>query len=249
MSIVLRVLFVFLFFSKGLGAQELRIPPMSQPVIDQVGLMSSRVVASLSEILRALHAQTGTQMAILVTQDTQGLSLEEFSIKIVENWKLGSEKSDRGALLLIVRGERKIRIEVGRGLEGELTDLRSRDIIDNKITPAFRKGDFDLGVTQGLVAMIQYSEPDFSLDNVLKVRKQSADRSREPAGVTQGVFLFFLLKILLLGFGFFAPPELRSQFRGRGRWGGGGFGGGFGGSGGWSGGGGSFGGGGASGGW
>jgi uncharacterized protein len=254
-AVLLRVLFVLLFFSQGLVAQELRVPELRDPVTDEVGLLSPDVSAALSGILRALYAQTGTQMAILVTQDTQGRSLEDFSIKIVEKWKLGSEKSDRGALLLIVRGERKIRIEVGRGLEGDLTDLRSRDIIDHRIAPAFKNGNFDLGVTDGILTMIQYSHPDFSLESFSKVRSNMKSLSAETSGFTQGTFVLFLLQIFLLGFFFLGPSEWFAQGGGRGPWRrrgyhGNGWSPGSGrGGGGWSGGGGGFGGGGASGNW
>lgn len=250
----MKYFFLILFWISSLQAQELRVPELRDPVMDEVGLLSPEVTTGLSRILSTLSSQKGTQIAVFITQDLQGRSLEDFAIKVVEKWKLGTEKDDRGALLLIVRGERKIRIEVGRGLEGELTDLVSRDIIDREMTTRFRSGEFDLGVLQAVLKMIRVAEPDFPLDTVLDEDRNLDQRSRGGSAVALVILLLFLYKFLMFGFVALGPPELVALVLGASRssgWGRGGFrgGGGFGGGGGWSGGGGSFGGGGASGGW
>ena len=118
------------------------------------GTLTAAERAGLEEKLAAFEARKGAQIAVLVVPTTQPEAIEQYSIRVVEAWKLGREKPDDGALLLVAMQDRALRIEVGRGLEGALTDLVANRIIDEIITPRFREGDFAGGITAGVDRMI-----------------------------------------------------------------------------------------------
>jgi len=129
----------------------LDVPPLEGRVTDLGGMLSSNAVTTLDAELGALEAETGAQVAVLTVPSLDGEVLESYSLKVVESWRLGSEELDNGVLLLIARDDRKIRIEVGYGLEGVLPDARCGRIIDNVMTPAFRQGEFSEGILQAVV--------------------------------------------------------------------------------------------------
>jgi uncharacterized protein len=137
------------------GAQSLQpVPSLASRVTDLAGTLTAADLASLEEKLAAFEARKGAQIAVLVVPTTQPEAIEQYSIRVVEAWKLGREKPDDGALLLVAMQDRALRIEVGRGLEGALTDLVSNRIIDETITPRFREGDFAGGISAGVDRMI-----------------------------------------------------------------------------------------------
>ena len=137
------------------GAQSLqRIPPLAARVTDLTGTLTAAQRSELESKLAAFEARKGAQIAVLVVRTTQPEAIEQYSIRVVEDWKLGREKPDDGALLLVAMQDRALRIEVGRGLEGALTDLVSNRIIDETITPRFREGDFAGGIAAGVDRMI-----------------------------------------------------------------------------------------------
>lgn len=166
----LRVLFslaVILAVFNCLSADARGIPVLNARVNDNADMLSSGTEKQLESMLAALEQEESTQLAVLTIPSLEGESLEEFSLKVVEKWRLGRQGLDNGALLLIAKEERKIRIEVGYGLEGALTDLESGQIIRNIITPRFRNGNFDGGVTDGVAAMVaavrgEFNEQDFT---------------------------------------------------------------------------------------
>ena len=135
-------------------------------VNDQAAILSAATVAQLDSLLAELERSDSTQIAVLTVPSLGGESLEDFSLKVVEEWKLGQQGKDNGALLLIAMEERKIRIEVGYGLEGKLTDLASGRIIRNIITPQFRKGNFNQGVIDGVNGMVGVVRGEFTADTV-----------------------------------------------------------------------------------
>jgi uncharacterized protein len=130
------------------------VPKLAARVTDLAGTLTAADRASLEEKLAAFEARKGAQIAVLVVPTTQPEAIEQYSIRVVDAWKLGREKPDDGALLLIAMQDRALRIEVGRGLEGALTDLVSNRIIDETITPRFREGDFAGGIAAGVDRMI-----------------------------------------------------------------------------------------------
>src|SRR5882757_1262042 len=137
------------------ASADVAVPPLSGRVVDQTGTLSSGDIASLTQTLRSLEARKGSQIAVLIVPTTQPESIEQFSIRVAEAWKIGRKKIDDGALLVIAKNDRHLRIEVGYGLEGALTDVTSKRIIDEDITPKFKSGDFAGGVSAGINRMIR----------------------------------------------------------------------------------------------
>ena len=134
---------------------DVAVPPLSGQVVDQTGTLTSGDIASLTQKLREFAARKGSQIAVLIVPTTDREAIEQFSLRVAEAWKIGRKKIDDGALLVIAKNDRHLRIEVGYGLEGALTDATTRRIIDEDITPKFKAGDFAGGVTAGIDRMIR----------------------------------------------------------------------------------------------
>ena len=149
-TLALLILLILLPFS----ADALDVPPLKAHVNDYAHMFSARTVQEMERTLADFEAKESTQIAVLTVPTLAGENLEEYSIKVAEAWKIGWKGLDSGVILLIAEKERKIRIEVGRGLEGRLTDLISGRIIRNEITPHFKTGDYDGGLTAGLGAIM-----------------------------------------------------------------------------------------------
>ena len=132
----------------------LEVPPLEGRVNDYAHMLSPQTRAQLDSYLADLERTDGTQIVVLTVPSLQGDSMEDFSIHVAEKWGIGQKKNDNGAILLIAKNDRKIRIEVGYGLEGRLTDLMSGRIIRNVIAPQFKMGRFDQGVVDGVAAMV-----------------------------------------------------------------------------------------------
>ncbi len=227
------------------------MPPLRGRVNDYANVLAPNQIQALESQLSRLEQDTGHQVAILTLPSLGGEVLEDFSIRVAEKWKIGQKGFDNGAILLIAIEDRRLRLEVGYGLEGILPDAIAKRIISNYIVPRFRARDYAGGIVAGIGAV----------DKVIRKEPLPASTSRQnPSGSSNLNFiLMFGLTIVVLGFIAIASTANRRRSglwgtRGRrgpmiwggpGGWGGGG-GGGFGG-GGFSGGGGSFGGGGASG--
>jgi len=146
----------------------------------------------LESVLAALEQEESTQLAVLTISSLQGDNLEDFSLRVVEQWKIGQKGLDNGGLLLIAQDDRKIRIEVGYGLEGSLTDLVAGRIIRNTITPQFRKGNFDQGVIDGVSAMVSAVKGDFP-------EVQAALPGQEPDDRIAGLLIFLIFAMFNIG--------------------------------------------------
>ena len=133
---------------------EIAVPPLTGRVVDQTGTLSSVDIASLTQTLKEFESRKGSQVVVLIVPTTGEETIEQFSIRVAEAWKIGRKKIDDGALLVIAKNDRHLRIEVGYGLEGALTDATTRRIIDEVITPKFKAGDFAGGVRAGIERMI-----------------------------------------------------------------------------------------------
>lgn len=249
---------LFLFFIKAGFALD--VPSLSGRVVDHAQLLNESETAELTEYLETLEENTGIQIALLTIPSLEGDSLEAFSMRVAEAWKLGEAKQDNGAFLLVSFAEKKIRIEVGYGLESELTDMKSGLIIRKIIAPSFQRGKFGEGIVEGIKNMGAVAS-----GNAESVSRKLSDNDGTPLPVILFILLFYFLFFtivpnLAMHRSFWIPWFLFSKYRGSGKsrshggssfrdfdsdftFRGGGFGGGF------SGGGGSFGGGGASGGW
>ena len=242
--------FLTLFCFLGLPVLfALQVPPHADGyVTDRASLLSPSTKAELEAQLRAFEDRTSNQVVVATFPSLEGDSLEAFSIRLAEAWKAGQKHRDNGVIFLIFKNDRKIRIEVGYGLEGVLTDALSGQIISRVVAPYFRQGDYEGGIMAGTDAIMKATQGEFK---GFQKKESSFDVRR----------LFSLLLALIFPFLYFRGLSSygingrggrykRSGIYwlgGGGGFGGGGFGGG--GGGGFSGGGGGFGGGGASGGW
>jgi uncharacterized protein len=133
---------------------DVAVPPLTGRVVDQTGTLTSEAAARLEQKLRDFEARKGSQIAVLIVPTTQPEAIEQYSIRVAEAWKIGRKKVDDGAILLIAKNDRKLRIEVGYGLEGALNDVTAKRIIDEIITPKFKNGDFSGGIEDGVDRMI-----------------------------------------------------------------------------------------------
>lgn len=184
---LLLVLFLTLMLQAA-PASARDIPSLTARVNDYAAMLAPATRQQLESVLAALEKEESTQLAVLTIDSLQGENLEEFSLKVVEKWQLGQKRLDNGALLLIAKNDRKLRIEVGYGLEGVLTDLTSGRIIRDIITPQFKNGNFDQGVIDGVSAMIAAVRGEFSAQTAVSSGKQSAD---DMSGFV--IFLLFIL--------------------------------------------------------
>jgi uncharacterized protein len=133
---------------------DVAVPPLTGRVVDQTGTLSADDIATLTQTLRGLELRKGSQIAVLIVPTTEPETIEQYSIRVAEAWKIGRKKVDDGALLVVAKNDRKLRIEVGYGLEGALTDVTARRIIDEIITPKFKSGDFAGGISAGVDRII-----------------------------------------------------------------------------------------------
>jgi uncharacterized protein len=242
LSLVCRALFVaLLLFPQGSRATSPDVPLLSAYVTDLASTLAPTTVTRLNRILRQFEDSTSTQVVVLIVPTLHDAVLEEYSLKVVETNRVGQKGKDNGVLLLVVRNDRKIRIETGYGAEGALPDALAWQIIRNEITPRFKQGDYDAGVTAGVLAIMA------ALKNEYKAEPKSSKKGSPFSTVA------FIIAVIL--YVIFSNRNRGSRLRsGSLPWiigGMGGFGSGGGGfsGGGFSGGGGSFGGGGSSGSW
>jgi uncharacterized protein len=239
-------------------------PALSGRVVDEAHLLQPAARDAIVAKLEKLQADTGDQLVVVTVPDLQGYEIEDYGYRLGRAWGIGQKENDSGVLLIIAPTERKVRIEVGYGLEPILTDALSAQIIQAQILPAFRTGSFQQGITAGVDAIDTQLrlDPAEAQARAAAVKPAEADVPIGPIILVGLVFLFILIGMIRASKGGgrrrrgggLGPVILWSALdalSSSGRSGGGGFGGGFGGGGGggFSGGGGSFGGGGASGGW
>jgi uncharacterized protein len=137
----------------AIPAEALDVPFLAGRVNDLAGLLSSAARERLDAKLRGLEARTGAQIAVLIIPSLEGESLEAYSVRVAQTWKLGRKGIDDGVLLFVAKNDRNMPIEVGYGLEPKLTDARSREILDDYVRPRFRANDFDGGIEAGVDAI------------------------------------------------------------------------------------------------
>lgn len=159
--VALRLLLLGMLLGFPQAAAAVEVPRISGHVNDYAGLLRPDTVLKLERYLAEFERSDSTQLVVLTIASLDGAVLEEYALKVAEHWGIGQKGKDNGALLLIARDERKIRIEVGYGLEGQLTDLLAGRIIDLEISPRLRAGDFDGGVVAGVVAMAEAVRGDY----------------------------------------------------------------------------------------
>ena len=241
---------------------EVVVPPLIQRVTDLTATLDAQQTKALDARLAEFEAKKGAQLAVLIVPTTQPESIEQFGIRVAEAWKLGRKGVDDGALLLVAKDDRTLRIEVGYGLEGVLNDATAHRIVDEIIVPRFKRGEFYPGIESGIAAMMQVIDGEplpppkraaasgkFDIESLLFIAfglvvvvggMLRALLGRFPAAVLMGGALGVLawltvaplLMAVLVGLAAFVFVLLGGGGRGFGGYGGGGFGGGHGGFGG-----------------
>jgi uncharacterized protein len=171
----------------------LDVPALHGHVNDYAGMLSPETAQKLEAELTGFEKSDSTQIVILTIPALSEENIEDYSIRVAENWKIGQKGKDNGVILLVAKQERKVRIEVGRGLEGKLTDLISGRIIRNEIVPYFRIGDFNRGVENGVSAIIAVVKGEYQ---ATPRDLQQGKRSAHPI-VT--FLIFFLVACIFLG--------------------------------------------------
>ncbi len=185
----------FLFFTLTLtvftASAEFGIPDLNnRPIVDQADILTPNEENTLNTMLMAFADSSGSQIAIFTFNSLDGYSIEEIGIKTAEKWKIGRENIDDGIIILVAKQDRKIRIEVGYGLEGAIPDIYAKQIIDNIIKPNFKNGNFYSGLQQASSSIIQLINgedlPELNSDNF----------SDQPPFIMGVVFSFFITLIL-----------------------------------------------------
>jgi uncharacterized protein len=244
------LLILLLIFAFPASASEPTFPTLTGRVVDDAGVLDSRTVGELTLMLADHERTTGEQVVVVTLKSLQGYSIEDYGYQLGRHWRIGQKGVNNGALLIVAPKEHKVRIEVGYGLEGQLTDAISATIIQNYILPSFKRGDYSAGIVAGTTSIL----------SVLGGNSLIPPPAPQPLTFWQGPWEIVVIWGLLFfgAWGYFLvlwfrhrnDPHSWTTYGGDG-WSSGSFGGGSsgGGGGGFSGGGGSFGGGGASGSW
>ena len=244
------------------------LPALTGRVVDTADMIPPQTEAALTRQLAALEAQSSDQLVIVTIPGLEGADIADYAYALAQNWQIGQQGTDNGIILLVALADRQVRIEVGRGLEGTVTDAMSGLIIREAIVPAFRAGDYAGGISAGVDALSQVMLGDAAEWQArAAARPDRGSASNRVGAVLSLIFIIFIMLLIMNAMsarrrgvvldeggrrvrrgaaGSMVPPVIIGRPR-SGGWGGGGFGG-FGG-GGFGGGGGGFGGGGASGRW
>jgi uncharacterized protein len=175
------------------SAFALEVPALKGHVNDYAGMMSQETRLKIENELKAFEQSDSTQIAILTIPSLEGEVLEQFSIKVAEAWKIGQKGKDNGAILIVSLQDRKTRIEVGRGLEGKLTDLMAGRIVNFVINPRFKRNDFDGGFIAATQAIIDATRGEFKAD------ERPAPTRKKRSSSLPVLFIFGAIALLTLG--------------------------------------------------
>lgn len=188
MSAKLKKLFIFLFLANIFCLHAKSVPTLQSRVNDYANVISQSDKSQLESLLYSLENSTGIQIAVLTIDSLEGENLEDYSMKVAETWKIGQKGDDNGAILLVAMEERKVRLEIGYGLEDKLTDTKCGLIIRNIIIPEFRNGNYSEGIFEGVKNMIGIvSEDETLISNDVTNPNNSSDYK----GVIFGLLFVF----------------------------------------------------------
>lgn len=182
------IYFLLCLLSFTASAEEIAVPALTAHITDLTNTLSAEQRSTLEAKLQALETQKGSQIAVLIIPTTQPETIEEYSIRVVDQWKLGRKKIDDGVLLLIAKTDRKLRIEVGYGLEGVLPDVIAKRIIAEDITPHFKQGDYYGGIVAGITR----------IDAVIQGEVLPTPQSTKSDDTSVESFLPFLIFVALI---------------------------------------------------
>lgn len=208
----MRLLFyplILCFFSVSSWATELKIPALSSPVMDEANFFNATEKEDLSRLAMAIYQGGGPQITIFTVESLQGYEIEEFSIRVAESWKLGTKEKDNGLLLVIAKAERSMRLEVGNGIEGEITDYESSQYTQQILPAYFKQGEFYLGVKKLMLDVAQ----KFNISNQLESEGKLVQRVNNFNKHSFEIYLFVVAVIFLLASIFFpGKPLMRGTF-------------------------------------
>jgi uncharacterized protein len=154
--------FVALFVTSPVLAQEIGFPALTGRVVDKAGLLDEQVEATLTATLAAHEAQSSNQIVVVTLSSLNGYDIADYANRLGRHWNIGTSVEDNGILLLVAPNDRKVRIEVGYGLEGALTDSLSSIIIQREILPEFKNNNFPKGILQGVAAITQAIQGEYT---------------------------------------------------------------------------------------
>lgn len=175
------------------ASADVAVPPLQVRVTDLTGTLSAGHIADLEGRLAAFEAKKGIQIAVLMLPTVQPETIEQYAVRAFEQWKLGRKGIDDGVLLVIAKDDRKLRIEVGYGLEGALTDATSKRIISEDIVPLFQRGDFAAGITAGVSRIISVVDGEALPPPAAASRKGPANLPFNPEWLIAAFVLFSVL--------------------------------------------------------
>lgn len=188
------VLLSFFLFTTLSFTQEIIVPRLTSPVMDLAQLMTEDERQILEKQIREIHNSNGPQIQVLTVKNLQGYTIEEFSIRVAEEWKIGDKDLDNGIIITVAKKERKARIEVGNGIEGELTDFTSSNIIQNYMIPNFKNSDYASGL-QAAIDQISYI---FDVN----IEGEKIHKSYRESSSNNDSLKFFILMFLFICFVF-----------------------------------------------
>ena len=178
--ILLSVLVLVFIIARISNSQE--IPKISSYVVDNANILNQETKDKIINLSKTLNEKDGTELVVVTIPSLNGTSLEEYSMKIAHETGIGKKGKDNGVLFLIIKNDRKMRIEVGYGLEGKLTDITSKHILDD-VKPFFKKGDYDGGILKGVEEIIQVVNGEFKA---------------ESKGMSDGMFWFIIIVLAVI---------------------------------------------------
>jgi uncharacterized protein len=155
MNMARALLLAFMLCWSFIAGAQVPVPPLTGRVTDQTATLTTEQKATLEQTLQAFEARKGSQIGVLIVPTTAPETIEQYALRVAEQWKLGRKKVDDGGVLVVAKEDRALRIEVGYGLEGALNDATSKRIISEIITPLFKQGDFYGGITAGVDQIIR----------------------------------------------------------------------------------------------
>ncbi len=179
-------------YAPSSAAAAVPVPALIGHVTDQTGTLTAEQKTALEQTLQVFEARKGSQLAVLIVATTAPETIEQYALRVVELWKLGRKKVDDGAILVVAKDDRAVRIEVGYGLEGALNDAVSKRIVSETITPRFQQGDFNGGITAGVGKIIGVVDGE-------PLPASAAKRTVNAPEISQYVPIIFMLALVVGG--------------------------------------------------
>ncbi|MBK5145128.1 YgcG family protein [Budviciaceae bacterium BWR-B9] len=202
------VLFGLFFLSLLVNAAPIAVPPLQQQVTDLTATLSADSVHTLTQQAASFEKNTGHQLAILIIDTTGDETIEQFATRVFDQWQLGKKNVDDGILLLVAKSDRTVRIEVGYGLEGDLTDLQSSQIINRLIIPSFKQNDYSRGIELAVEAIIYQLNPEHKNG----ASPQQAHSQSDAPPIDEGRSILWLAALVILSSLFRKLTLLKKMF-------------------------------------